>query len=244
MQRTVKRKIRGFLREPDIQIVRSAVSDVHQIISSASILLRAYILHKFERDEACPEVNEDLIRYCCFVVQGQANLEFRATKVASVAARAQLQALYRDLQGVYRDLYNYFPAPPIVQSNFSISHILAYSISNLETAYKTNITTHFLKYLKRYILCDQLSTFERPPSKQYLKIVKKYSWTVSNAMFYGVGEDSECEQEDIEAYSFLLPDRFYPNMPHCYNIEAKPWKYLNSMVLIRTCLEQEHATLE
>ena len=53
--------------------------------------------------------------------------------------------------------------------DYSISHILNYSIDTIVTNYKTNVTTHFDKYVKKFVYCTLLKLLKEPSIPKYKK---------------------------------------------------------------------------
>jgi hypothetical protein len=80
----VKRKSKGFFKPDDLSTIKQAVYDVQNIITDASILLRAYYLHWFDnvkKDDNKPlEINKELVHRMTSVVQGTIELKFRKTR--------------------------------------------------------------------------------------------------------------------------------------------------------------------
>lgn len=136
-----------------------------------------------------------------------------------------------------------------VQSQFSLSHVLIYSIEQLVTAYKNNVILHFTKYPIRVIKCDLI--------KQGLKS-KDASWIakkVVSHMFYDneqafkeddnqklmvlFKKDIDIVSELIRKYVVLFPDKKTDDKPRCYDIASSHWVYLKKMVELNIMLETQ-----
>lgn len=220
--RIIKRKATGFFQPDDYTIIKQTVVDVTAIISRASILVRAYYLRSLDAvDSPIIVVDDQLITFACSVVQGGAKAPLRGVK----ALDPILQNTYLKLKEVYKDIYDC----DYVKTESSISHILAYSIANLVTAYKNNITSHFIKYPKRLIKCHFIN-------KGYAsKEAGKMAAIICSHYFYG----KEINDEAINPRPFrnCFPPKRKDGKPLCYDIVINPWKYLQKMVSINITLE-------
>lgn len=233
MPRIVKRKATGFFKADDLPCIKQTVQDVHTIVSEASILVRAYYIQWFDQIIRTPnytsnplEINEEVISLACKVVQGETKPIIRKESPNNV----HKTKLFNDLLEAYNSLYD--NALPKINSDFSLSHILNYSIKNLVTAYVNNIQTHFLKYPKRFILCDLLyKGFEK-------KLARRYSSMICSYFMYDnpLHEDVFDEGIDWELYNDLFPPK-QSTKPRVYDIVINPWRYLFLMVSINKCIE-------
>jgi hypothetical protein len=229
----VKRKATGFFKAQDLSCIKQTVQDVHTIISEASILVRAYYIQWFDQNIKTSdytlktlEVDEELITYACKVVQGEKEPVFRKESLDNV----NKIKLFKELVDTFNSLYD--NKPPKIKSDFSLSHILNYSVKNLVTAYVNNIESHFLKYPKRFITCDLMyKGFEK-------KLAKSYSSTICNHLMYDypLHEDVHDSNIDWEIYTDLFPTKI-SSKSRAYDIVVDPWRYLFSMVSINKCLE-------
>jgi hypothetical protein len=74
--RIVKRKATGFFKSDDLDKINKTVQYVSSIISEASILVKAYYLHWFQKNHPLQdekqylEINNDIFEIACNIVQG------------------------------------------------------------------------------------------------------------------------------------------------------------------------------
>lgn len=235
MLRVVKRKATGFFKSEDTPIIRQAVSDVHRIIGAASSLVRAFYIQQSNNGNANTlVVDKQLVGFACSVVQGVQNAPLRGTK----PEHAEKKELYTKLRELWVDLVG----PDCnTTSDLSLSHILAYSIDNLLTAYENNINVHFHKYLRKYILCHQLSNHPELDTKDGRKQIVKMAACVIDVLMYGGKSTVPEVQQHTKCYEHLVPDivsRKHPK-PRCYDMKADPWPYLQKMVRINMSLEND-----
>lgn len=243
--RIVKRKARGFFKPDDISTIKETVTDCHNIISAASILVRAFYLDWFQTvhpisDDVLPlEISKDHVAIACSIVQGATTAPIRSTS-KSVDDKVQT---FQTMLGVYESLYDRLETLPKHASKYSLSHILSYSQENLLTAYENNIHAHFPKYPKRYILCDLLSKgVDR-------KVAKRTAAIVTNHFLYDAPIE-ETQQPDLvkigfspNNYTFLFPKKLTitteKRLCRAWDLKVHPWHYLYKMVMINQALETE-----
>jgi hypothetical protein len=228
MFRIVKRKATGFFKSKDLPILKQAIQDVHNIITEASILLRAYYLDRYERviqepkyDEKPLAIDKDILSFACNIVQGVEKAPLRGEN----KAKNSKNILYNDLLNTFKQLYN---GPRTFKTSLSLSHVLNYSIENLLTAYKNNVELNFPKYPKRYILCDLL--LKGYPRDE----AKRLAFQVTNHYLY----DTPIPEEDgLSEYEELFPKHMTEGKPRCYDLVIYPWYYLAKMVGINRAFE-------
>ena len=241
--RIIKRKAKGFFETDDLPKVQKAVQSVSNIISEASILVKAYYLDWFQRHypldniNDCLQIDHDMFTTACNIVQG--------SKVPSVRGQGERQnaktSLFYDMLSVYYNIYDRNGDITIIQNDLSLSHILSYSVDNLLTAYDNNIKGHFTKYIKRYILCDLLTM------KIDRKKARKIAAIITSHYFYDAEIPSDVEGIIIskEKYAFLFPEKINKNgFPRCYDVSINPWVYLYKMVEINLFLEFQFYSVE
>lgn len=236
--RVVKRKAIGFFKPQDITVIQQAVHDIHSIVSNASILVKAYYLDWFEKvhplgdGEKCLELSDDLLSIACNVVQGDEKAHVRS------ANQNDKVAIFKTMKSVYGRLYKRLETTNHVKTTLSLSHIMAYSIANLLTAYENNVHTHFSKYPKRFIRCDLLSKGydNRTSNRLAVKITNHYLYDVPL-------NDEETFPPDVDPkfYNDIFPSKVAKSkgLPRCWDLKVYPWIYLYKMVQINQSLETE-----
>lgn len=232
--RIVKRKARGFFKPQDVPTIKDAVQEVHQILTNASILVRAFYLqwfqhnHPLEKDQQPLEVDKTMLSMACNIVQGDTSPAVRGNG----EGRIQKMELFTQMFNAYQSLYDRCPELPKVISKLSLSHVLAYSIETLLTAYNNNITLHFSKYPKRFIICDLLS------KGVDLITARKAAFALTNNHLHDLA--LELPQGIIDIYEHLFPHKMTKkNLPRSWDLQVHPWHYLYKMVQINQSLETD-----
>lgn len=225
----IKRKATGFFKSDDLLKIKKAISQVNAIISNASIILRAYYLSRFKESKESIIIDEQLIGFACSVVQGKTKPQLRGSNTSS----SPLLETFQQLVTINKDIFG----NAFVASDLSLSHILNYSIGNLITAYKNNIAGHFTKYPKRVIRCHLINKGFK--NKEAIKIAA----IITNHHFYNspiTTEDGMVEGVDPGKFVKLFPPKRKDEKPLVYDIEVKPWLYLQFMVALNRMLETQY----
>lgn len=239
--RVVKRKARGFFKQEDITVIKDAVQTCNDIMTNTSILVRYYYLKWFQEhhplldDAITLELTKEHFTIASKVIQGATSICIRSKTNSDV--KSTKQHIFDEMYVSFREMYCRLPGNHIVNSKYSLSHVLQYSIDNLLTSYKTNITTHFPKYPKRYITCDLLQK-----GLDY-KEAKKVAWKIIQNYFYDEPIDDTVVKNLIDSYEFLFPKKQNTDKPRCWDICVNPWIYLYKMVMINQSLETEFPML-
>ena len=232
--RIVKRKATGFFKPNELYIVRKAVEDVHHIITQASILIRAFYITCFDESKQIT-IDHQLISFACSIVQGKTKPPIRDSKNKDDENRTRLVETFNSMLSVYSTIYGTCSVDN-VESDLSLSHVLAYSIENLLTAYENNININFIKYPKRFILCDLLNKgIESKEARKCAAIITSYYLYDGNIDPL----ENMIALEALPQYEDLFLPKQTKTMPRCYDVKVNPWLYLPKMVHVCKALEQQ-----
>ena len=147
----VKRKATGFFDKENFEIIQQAIKDVSNIMTHASILLRAFYIDQFEMGKEII-IDSQVVSFACNIVQGakkpplRTNGEERKLKECQKnknidkdemeilekklkeedKKKENIKQVFTDMLRVFKDLYN--NREKVAETNLSISYILIYSI--------------------------------------------------------------------------------------------------------------------
>lgn len=238
----VKRKAKGFFKETDLLVIKEAVQTCHDIMTNASILVRSYYLklfqenHPIDDDTKILELTKEHLSIASSIIQGATTLSTR--KTSSEDKRNSKNLIFNDMLHTFKDMHSRLPGNHIINSNFSLSHILQYSMDGLLTCYHKNINMHFKRYPKRYITCDLISkNYEK-------KEAKRIAWNIVRFHFYDHQIEDETSTSLIQNYEFLFPKKQTVDKPRCWDICKHPWMYLYKMVMINQSLENDFMNVD
>lgn len=248
MTEIIKRKCTSFFKCEDREKVKQAVKQVHQVMTNASLLMKAFYLKdyetKFESKVLNPEdyskfleINSELFHICCSIVQGDTKLSTRNTKDNDKPEKKK-NSMSKEQKNQYfieiLELYQSFSFST-VKTTLSLSHILSYSINTMMTAYQNNVTMRFPCYVRKYIRCKILQllcidTLDRHNSYLARKISNHilYDQTLPNESIPGL---------DIDGIKHLLLPQRGINTFLTNDLESRPWIYLAYMVFINRMIE-------
>lgn len=257
----VKRKATGFFKKENVETIRQAVTDVNNIITNASILLRAYYIDQYEQGREL-SINNQTVSFACNIVQGVKKSPTRITRDEKVFKLEKEERVRKgivdndeikkkekeqikkkdDVNDTFSQMLRVFKSifgDNIVKTDLSVSGILNYSIENLITAYENNIVSHFSKYPKRFIKCDLLSkNFSKDESK-------KWSSIITNHYMYDFPITDIVNGIVLEDYEHLFVEKqTVKDKPRCWDLKVSPWLYLPKMLKINRSLEKDFPELE
>lgn len=237
----VKRKLRGFFSPNEVTTIQQAVLDCHKILSNASILLRAFCIDWYDKNgfETCLTLEHFHVSFACNIVQGVRKPPIRGGE--STTNNEKIKTFIHILD-VYDNIYD---SKDCITTEYSLSHILAYSIDNLLTAFENNITNHFPKYPKRFIKCKLLSMgFNLYTSKRVATIITNhYLYDMPLDALDGI-EDLQQVKIHVKAFQHLFIDKqTKKEQSRAWDLKVNPWLYLSKMVQINKALETDFANV-
>ena len=123
--RIIKRKAKGFFKPDDLQKIQEVVEVVSNIISEASILVKAYYLDWFQKhyplvdEKECLSIDHDMFVMACNIVQGSKTPSVRSSSKndSSDCYNSKVKLFYEILQ-VYNNIYDRNRVPNTIQSDF------------------------------------------------------------------------------------------------------------------------------
>lgn len=248
--KSVKLKGTSFFKPEFQSVVNEAVFQAHEIAHKASVLLKLYYLDEYDKDpDNIIQVDEHLIKIAFDTCNGskpekiqirkerpmdpEANKkrkkplsdeEFKQAAEEKSKKKESKDAITLEVHQKFLRIFNehFKDDSTIFARKLSLSHILTYSVSILETAYLNNIIFNFHKYVRKFADChfgkktpESKSAYNflihkgSIPSEEVLKWCEEHFWYLKDADF-----------EHIESY-----------------VEKNPWFYLNKMVRMNRIFE-------
>lgn len=191
--------------------------------------MRAFYLSRFKASKEPLVLNDQLIGFACSVVQGNQKPPLRGKNASS----QQLIETFQQLVAIKNDIFG----KANITTNLSLSFMIDYSIKNLITAYKNNISSHFIKYPKRVIRCHLIDQGFKP------KDAMRISAIITNHYFYNIPietDDGKVEGVNPSMFVNCFPPQRKDKKPLVYDIEVNPWVYLRKMVALNRMLETRY----
>lgn len=240
--RTIKCPLKSVLKEYDIlqPIIENCVKDINEIIILAYQFIRLYLLDKFSNNKELPTINKQFILDVLKTVSStETNKGKQKTenKIKNKEGKDDLKLFYNNV------FYN------LVNKKLSYSNktfILDKMADEMLRCIETNISTHFLKHLYKYINVK----FKKPKSeeikKEKDKLKRKELYKELNNDIRNLKSDiidrhildskEEYHQWIKDNINFLLPENFIKSIP--YDIKTNPTKYIKYSMYINNEVEK------
>lgn len=253
--KSVKLKGTSFFKPQYQSLVNQAVAQTHDIAHKASVLLKVYYLEEYEKNpNHIIEVDENLIKVafnCCNgdkpeklqirrerPMDPEANKrkkvpltdeEFKKAAEEKTKAKASRDAIavesFGKLTAISKRLFG--TDNERHPNKLSLSHVLAYSISQLETAYLNNVTFNFHKYVRKFANC--VFGKKTPESRS------AYNYLI----LHGATPSGEVLDWCTQHFDYLIGQEFEHIESH---VETNPWFFLNKMVGLNILFETFEGT--
>jgi len=240
--RTIKCPLKSVLKEYDTlqPIIEQCVKDINEIIILAYQFIRLYLLDKFSNNKELPTINKQFILDVLKTVSStETNKGKQKTenKIKNKEGKDDLKLFYNN---VFYKLVN----KKLSYSNKTF--IIDKMADEMLRCIETNISTHFLKHLYKYINIK----FKKPKSeeikKEKDKIKRKELYKELNADIRNLKSDiidrqildskEEYHQWIKDNINLILPDKFTKSIP--YDIKVNPEKYIKYSMYINNEVEK------
>jgi len=233
--RTVKVPLKKILKHYDTVYPRfeNAILRVNKFATLGYEFIKLYSLSKFENGEELPKINKSFITKI-FSLIGQRSSKGRKCSTKN-----------NDLTMFYNDIFSKICPDKI---NFThLSYVLPVLSDEMVRCFETNIKTHFMKYLNRYInllirkpLVDGVknSNLSREERKPLYQEINKKIRNIKNDLVNMKCEKSDTEHHQwiTEQISLLFPHKITKSIP--YDIKAHPQKYIRTAIIINQKIEE------
>jgi len=240
--RTIKCPLKSVLKEyKTLQpIIEQCVKDVNEIIILGYQFIRLYLLDKFVNNKELPIINKQFI---LDVLKTVSSTETNKGK-QKTENKIKNKSVKDDIKLFYENTFYKLVNKTLSYSNKTF--ILEQMAKEMTTCIKTNISTHFLKHLYKYINIK----FKKPKSeeikKEKDKNKRKELYKELNADIRNLKSDivdrhilnskEEYHQWIKDNINLLLPDKFTKSIP--YDIKANPEKYIKYSMYINSKTEE------
>jgi hypothetical protein len=236
----IKCPLKAVLKNFDIiqPIIENVVIDINQFVILGYQFIRLYLLDKFNNNLEFPTINKQ------FILDVLKTIGKSETNRGKQKTQIKNKEIKDDLKIFYDNIFS-----KLVNQNLSYTnktHILEQTANEMLTCLETNISTHFIKYLFRYINC----LFKDPKTKQ-IKLEKDKE--KRKLMYKELNEEIRHLKSDLinnkifdskEEYhnwintnkKFLYPDKISKSV--AYDVKIHPEKYLIYSFYINSKIEE------
>jgi len=221
-------------------IIEKAVTDMNEIVILSYQFIRLYLLDKFNNNQELPTINKqfvlDIIKTISFP-NTQRGQKMKQENIKNASGKSDMKHFYNE---EFTKLVSTKP------SYSNKTHILAITANEMITCINTNISTHFVKHLFKYINC----LFKEPKSleikKEKDKIKRKELYKNLNQEIRDLKSDLinnkiENSKEDYHSWirenkGFLFPNKV--NKSVAYDVKCNPEKYIKFSFYINQKIEE------
>jgi hypothetical protein len=244
--RIVKCPLKCVLKRYDTlhPIIEKAVMDMNEIVILSYQFIRVYLLNKFNNNQELPTINKQFVLDVIKTVSSPNTKRGQKTKeknIKNATGKSDMKQFYNE---EFSKLVSLSETKKPSYSNKT--HILAITANEIITCINTNISTHFVKHLFKYINC----LFKEPKSleikKENDKIKRKELYKNLNQEIRDLKSDLinnkiENSKEDYHSWirenkGFLFPNKV--NKSVAYDVKVNPEKYIKYSFYINKKIEE------
>ena len=240
--RIIKCPLKCVLKKYDIlhPIIENAVMDINEIVILTYQFIRMYLLNKFNNNKELPIINKQ------FVLDVIKTISFPNTKRGQKTKQENIKNASGkfDMKQFYNEEFSKLVSNRPCYSNKT--HILAITANEMITCINTNISTHFIKHLFKYINClfKQPKTLEIKQEKDKEKrkeLYKQLNQEIRDLKTDLINNKIEKSKEEYhnwirENKSFLFPKKI--NKSIAYDVKVNPEKYIKYSFYINQKIEE------
>ena len=240
--RMIKCPLKSVLKEYDkLQpIIDDVVKDINKFVILGYQFVRLYLLDKFNTNKVFPTINKSFILDVLKTIATSETNRGKSNKDENIKNKS----IKDDIKLFYDNVFSKLVNEKLSYTNKT--HILEQTAKEMITCLETNISTHFIKHLFRYINC----LFKDPKTKQ-IKLEKDKE--KKKLMYKELNEEIRHLKSDLinnkildskeEYYNwininkkYLYPDKITKSV--AYDVKIHPEKYLIYSFYINSKIEE------
>jgi len=240
--RIIKCPLKCILKRYDTlhPIIEKAVMDINEIVILSYQFIRLYLLDKFNNNQELPTINKQFVLDVIKTISSPNTKRGQKQKKKNIKnATGKL-----DMKQFYNEEFSKIVSAKPSYSNKT--HILAITANEMITCINTNISTHFVKHLFKYINC----LFKEPKSieikKETNKEKRKELYKQLNQEIRDLKSDlinNKIENSKEEYHSWIRENKrfLFPNKVNksvAYDVKCNPEKYIKYSFYINQKIEE------
>jgi len=240
--RIIKCPLKCVLKKHDIlqPIIDRAVFDINDIVVLSYQFIRLYLLDKYNNSLDLPTINKQFVLDVMKTVSSadtKAGQKTNPDNIKNATGKADIKRFYET------DFSHLVSNKP---SYTNKTHILATSANEMITCITTNISTHFIDHLFRYIHClfkqhklIEIKTMkDKEKRKELYKSLNQDIRDLKSDLINDKIKLSKPEYHDWikETRPFLFPKKITKSV--AYDVKANPEKYIKHSFFINKKIEE------
>ena len=240
--RIIKCPLKSVLKKYDTlyPIIGATVTEINEIVIYAYQFLRLFLLDKFTNNKDFPIINKQFILDVLKTVSSPNSKRGQKTKqenIKNASGKTDMKQFYS------QEFSNLVSNKP---SYTNRTHILAITATEMTTCINTNISTHFVKHLFKYINC----LFKDPQTieikKEKDKAKRKELYAQLNKEIRDLKNDlmtNKIEYSNEKYHTWINENKrfLYPvkiNKSVAYDVKINPEKYIKYSFYINQKIEE------
>jgi hypothetical protein len=240
--RIIKCPLKCVLKKYDIlqPIIEKAVTDMNEIVILSYQFIRMYLLNKFNNNQELPTINKQFVLDVIKTISSPNTKRGQKTKEENIKNATGKS----DMKQFYNDEFSKLISSKPSYSNKT--HIIAITANEMITCINTNISTHFVKHLFKYINClfrdpkiiEIKQEKDKMKRKELYKILNQEMRDLKSDLISNKIENSKEEYHRWirENKGFLFPNKV--NKSVAYDVKANPEKYIKHSFYINQKIEE------
>jgi hypothetical protein len=221
-------------------IIEKAVMDMNEIVILSYQFIRMYLLNKFNNKQDLPTINKQFVLDVIKTISSPNTKRGQKTKednIKNATGKSDMKQFYN------KEFSKLIFSKPSYSNK---THILAITANEMITCINTNISTHFVKHLFKYINC----LFKEPKlleiKKENNKEKRKELYKILNQEIRDLKSDlinNKIENSKEEYHSWIRENKhlLFPNKINksvAYDVKANPEKYIKYSFYINKKIEE------
>jgi hypothetical protein len=240
--RIIKCPLKCVLKRYDTlhPIIEKAVMDMNEIVILSYQFIRMYLLNKFNNKQDLPTINKQFVLDVIKTISSPNTKRGQKTKeenIKNATGKSDMKQFYN------QEFSKLVSAKPSYSNK---THILAITANEMITCINTNISTHFVKHLFKYINC----LFKQPKSLEIKKetdkekrkeLYKELNQEIRDLKSDLINNKIENSKEEYHSWirenkGFLFPNKV--NKSVAYDVKCNPEKYIKFSFYINQKIEE------
>jgi len=240
--RIIKCPLKCVLKRYDTlhPIIEKAVMDMNEIVILSYQFIRMYLLNKFNNKQDLPTINKQFVLDVIKTISSPNTKRGQKTKeenIKNATGKSDMKQFYNE---------EFSKLVSVKPSYSNKTHILAITANEMITCINTNISTHFVKHLFKYINC----LFKEPKSLEIKKetdkekckeLYKELNQEIRDLKSDLINNKIENSKEEYHSWirenkGFLFPNKV--NKSVAYDVKCNPEKYIKFSFYINQKIEE------
>lgn len=240
--RIIKCPLKAVLKDFDTlqPIINDVVKDINKFVIVGYQFIRLYLLDKFINKKDFPTIDK------CFILDVLKTIATSETNrgKSNKDANIKNKGIKDDIKNFYNNVFSKIVNEKLSYTNKT--HILEQTAKEMITCLETNISTHFMKYLFRYINC----LFKEPKSviiklekdkEKRKELYKELNEEIRNLKSDLINNEIKDSKEEYHEWiknnrKFLYPEKVKKSV--AYDVKTNPQKYLQYSFYINSKIEE------